>query len=97
MRLNSDFSERRSDQAPVPETHASTAARSSGESIPPVLAVGFKILPRRWVVERTFAWLGRYRRHLKDYDATPESSLAWVYIAFVRLLVQRMAILMEVA
>jgi putative transposase len=48
-------------------------------------------------VERTFAWLGRYRRHLKDYDATPESSLAWVYIAFVRLLVQRMAILMEVA
>jgi putative transposase len=64
---------------------------------PPDLVKGFKILPRRWVVERTFAWLGRYRRHSKDYEAKPESSLAWVYIAFTRLLVQRFAILMEAA
>ena len=53
--------------------------------------VGFKILPRRWVVERSFGWLGRYRRHSKDYEATTESSLAWIHIAFVRLLIQRMS------
>ena len=69
----------------------------AGESTPTALAAGFKVLPRRWVVERTFAWLGRYRRHSKDYEANPESSLAWAYIAFVRLLVQRFAILMETA
>lgn len=56
---------------------------------PPPVQAGFKILPRRWVVERTFGWLGRYRRHAKDYEAKPESSLAWIHIAFVRLLVQR--------
>lgn len=59
-----------------------------GQTPPPVQA-GFTVLPRRWVVERTFGWLGRYRRHSKDYEAKPESSLAWIYIAFVRLLVQR--------
>lgn len=64
---------------------------------PPPVPVGFTVLPRRWVVERTFGWLGRYRRHSKDYEAKPESSLAWVYIAFVRLLVQRFGILRAMA
>ena len=54
---------------------------------------GFIILPWRWVVERTFGWLGRYRRHSKDYEAKPESSLAWIYIAFIRLLAQRFGLL----
>jgi putative transposase len=61
----------------------------SGDQAPPTIPMGFKVLPRRWVVERTFGWLGRYRRHAKDYEAKPESSLAWIHIAFVRLLVQR--------
>lgn len=61
--------------------------------MPPPIPKGFKVLPRRWVVERTFGWLGRYRRHSKDYEAKPESSLAWIHIAFVRLLLQRFGLL----
>jgi len=52
---------------------------------------GFRILPRRWVVERTFAWLGRCRRLAKDWEATVESSTAWTLIAHIRFLVRRIA------
>lgn len=52
---------------------------------------GFKLLPRRWVVERTFGWLGRYRRLSKDYERRPESSEAMVYWAMTRLMVRRLA------
>ena len=52
---------------------------------------GFKLLPRRWVVERTFGWLGRYRRLSKDYERQPESSEAMVYWAMIRLMVRRLA------
>ena len=51
---------------------------------------GFKLLPRRWVVERTFGWLGRYRRLSKDYERLPESSAAMVYWAMTRLMVRRL-------
>jgi len=51
---------------------------------------GFKLLPRRWVVERTFGWLGRYRRLSKDYERLPESSEAMVYWAMTRLMVRRL-------
>ncbi len=44
---------------------------------------GFVVLPRRWVVERTFAWLGRYRRLSKDYEHRTEYSEAWVYVASI--------------
>jgi putative transposase len=44
---------------------------------------GFVVLPRRWVVERTFAWLCRYRRLSKDYEQRTEYSEAWVYIASI--------------
>ena len=47
-------------------------------------AKGFVLLPRRWVVERTFAWLGRYRRLSKDYEQLPETSEAMIYAAMVR-------------
>jgi putative transposase len=50
----------------------------------------FKPLPVRWVVERTFAWLGRYRRLSKDYEHTPESSEAVVEMAAVHHLLQRL-------
>jgi putative transposase len=46
-------------------------------------AVGFEVLPKRWVVERTFGWLGRYRRLSKDYEANPESSEAWIYVSAI--------------
>jgi putative transposase len=52
---------------------------------------GFKLLPRRWVVERTFGWLGRYRRLSKDYERIPGSSEAMVYWAMTRLMVRRLA------
>ena len=47
---------------------------------------GFQILPRRWVVERTFAWLLRQRRLSKDYEWLPASSEAWIYLTTARLL-----------
>jgi putative transposase len=47
----------------------------------PVGAKGYIHLPKRWIVERTFGWLGRYRRLSKDYERNPESSEAWVYLA----------------
>jgi putative transposase len=47
----------------------------------PLGVKGFVVLPRRWVVERTLAWLGRYRRLSKDYEANPKSSAAWIYLA----------------
>lgn len=54
-------------------------------------AQGFEVLPRRWVVERTFAWLGRCRRLAKDYEATIESATAWTLIAHVRRLTRALA------
>jgi putative transposase len=58
---------------------------------PPTLPSGFRVLKRRWVVERTFAWLGRNRRLSKDYEALPTSEEAWIYAASCRLLLRRLA------
>jgi putative transposase len=52
---------------------------------------GFEVLPRRWVVERTFGWLGRYRRLSKDYELLPEVSESMIYAAMVRLMLKRLA------
>lgn len=52
---------------------------------------GFQLLPRRWVVERTFAWLGRSRRLAKDFEASTASATAWLLIANLRLLSRRLA------
>jgi putative transposase len=51
---------------------------------------GFKVLPRRWVVERTFAWLSRNRRLSKDYERLCETSEAWIYAAMVHLTLKRL-------
>lgn len=52
---------------------------------------GFVVLPRRWVVERTFAWLTQCRRLSKDYEVLPASSEAMIYLAMTRLMVRRLA------
>lgn len=52
---------------------------------------GFQPLPRRWVVERTFAWLGRYRRLSKDYEQTNASSVATLFLASIHFLLKRLA------
>jgi putative transposase len=52
---------------------------------------GFVLLPRRWVVERTFAWLGFHRRLSKDYEALPETSQAMILVAMIRLMLVRLA------
>jgi putative transposase len=58
---------------------------SSGEVVK-----GFHPLPKRWVVERTFAWLYRYRRLSKDYEFRPSSSEAMIYLASAHLLLRRL-------
>jgi putative transposase len=52
---------------------------------------GFQLLPRRWVVERTFAWFGRCRRLAKDFEAATATEVAWLLLAHIRLLTRRLA------
>ncbi len=52
---------------------------------------GFRVLPRRWVVERTFSWLGQNRRLSKDYEKLCETSEAFIHVAMIRLMVRRLA------
>lgn len=52
---------------------------------------GFVVLPKRWIVERTFAWLGRSRRLSKDYEALCETVEAWILIAMIYLMTKRLA------
>jgi putative transposase len=72
-----------------------------GQGTPPKMAVevvkrsdlakGFKVLPHRWIVERTFAWLMLYRRLVRDYETTESSAQAWIYIAMIRIQLRRLA------
>jgi putative transposase len=87
----------RKPKKPIPEEVAEVWAREwakEGKEVdwqrlmPPR---GFTVLPRRWVVERTFAWLGQNRRMSKDYERLPESSEAFVYVAMARIMVRRLA------
>ena len=57
----------------------------------PADAEGFVKLPQRWVVERTFAWLGRSRRLFKDWEHRPESSEAMLYVSMIHMMLNRLA------
>jgi len=52
--------------------------------------VGFEVLPKRWIVERTFAWLGKYRRLSKDYEHLPHVSESWINLAMIHLMLRRL-------
>jgi transposase len=52
---------------------------------------GFQVLPRRWVVERTFAWISHNRRMSKDYERLAQTSEAFIYVAMTRLMLRRLA------
>ena len=54
-------------------------------------AKGFEVLPRRWVVERTFGWFGRCRRLARDWEKSIASATAWVNIASIRVMTRRLA------
>ncbi len=58
---------------------------------PPPYPKGFIVLPRRWVVERSFSWMGQNRRLSKDYERVPETGEALMYVAMTRLMVRRLA------
>ena len=54
-------------------------------------AEGFHLLARRWIVERTFSWLQKCRRLVRDYEELAESSKAWIYLAMSRLYLRHLA------
>lgn len=51
---------------------------------------GFKILPKRWIVERTFGWLVKNRRLCRDYERNASSVESWIYLAMIRLMTRRL-------
>jgi putative transposase len=56
----------------------------------PAGSKGFVVIKKRWVVERTFAWLGRYRRHSKDYEKRTDSSVAMIQLSSINLMLNRL-------
>lgn len=72
---------------------AKTVRHGAGETPAPVSA--FTVLPCRWVVERTFGWIGRGRRMSKDYECLPETSAAWIYVGISRLMAHRLVRLVQ--
>jgi transposase len=54
-------------------------------------ARGFTVLPRRWIVERTFGWLMHHRRLVRDYERTEASAEAWIHLAMIRIQLRRLA------
>lgn len=58
---------------------------------PPAAPGGFRVLPRRWIVERNFAWLGRWRRLTGDWERLAAATETWIYLAMNRLMARRLA------
>lgn len=54
-------------------------------------AVGFQVVPKRWIVERTFGWLMQCRRLVRDYERTVDSAVAWIHLAMMRVMLRRIA------
>jgi putative transposase len=78
-------------QGPVAAANAAGAGLKLEIVKRPPHAEGFEIIPRRWVIERTFGWLGRNRRLAKDFERLIETSTAMVVVAIIQLLVRKLA------
>jgi transposase len=65
-------------------------ARWLPPDVTPPQVPAFAVVPRRWVVERTFGWLGRFRRLSKDYEFLPATSEAGIYLAMIQILTRRL-------
>ena len=65
--------------------------RCTVEIVKRTAAHTFRVLPRRWVVERTFGWMGRYRRLNRDYERQAQTGEVIVYVAMIRLMLARLA------
>lgn len=74
----------------LPQWCQSTLGVALQTVLRPVTLSGFQVLPKRWIVERTFAWLTRRRRLSKDYERLPEHSEATIYIAMIDLILRRL-------
>lgn len=72
------------------EEHCGWRLEIVRRSVPRFAVSGFAVQPKRWVVERTFAWLSRNRRLSKDYEQKVQSSEAWMWIAMLRLVLRRL-------
>jgi putative transposase len=75
----------------LPEWVSSTFGWVLQTVLRPVGVKGFVVLPKRWIVERTFAWISRCRRNSKDYERTTESTEAMIHISMIQLMVRRLA------
>jgi putative transposase len=58
---------------------------------PPTIPKGFEVVKWRWIVERTFGWIGRHRRMSKDYEGLLETSRAFIWLVLIRVLAARLA------
>jgi putative transposase len=65
--------------------------RVPADQPPPAVPAGFRVLPKRWIVERTFAWLGRHRRLAKDWERLAATTETWIYLAMSRPMAKRLA------
>ena len=54
-------------------------------------AVGFEVLPKRWIVERTFAWISRFRRLARDFERYARTVAAFIRLAMIRIMLRRLA------
>jgi transposase len=77
-------------------THTAAAAKRTGKAVLEIVkrsdaANGFVVLPKRWIVERSFGWLGRCRRLAKDFESLTRTQIAFVQLAMIRLMTRRIA------
>ncbi len=59
------------------------------EIVSKIAPLGFEVLPRQWVVERTFGWWNQWRRLSQDYEQNPKSSQAWIHIGMIAIMLNR--------